>query len=61
MKQNLMYGSPMLLCSLLKKAEGGIPWSFLFLLNHFANLKSFWASLSELKSILSAEIVYIID
>ena len=56
MKQNRMYGSPMLLWSLLKKADGGIPCNFLFLLNHFANLKSFCASLSLLKSTLSAKI-----
>ena len=55
MKQNRMYGSPMLLWSLLKKADGGIPCNFLFLLNHFANLKSFCASLSLLKSTLSAK------
>ena len=55
MKQNRMYGSPMLLWSLLKKADGGIPCNFLFLLSHFANLKSFCASLSLLKSTLSAK------
>ena len=49
-----MYGSPILLCSLLKKADGGMPCNFLFLLNHLTNRKSFSVCSSEDKSILSA-------
>ena len=56
-KQNRMNGSPICLCSLLKKTEGGMPCNFFVLLNHLANLKSFSLSVSELRSTLSACIV----